>query len=122
MKNKNIFYSLILKIFLFFIVVLNINCSQSHIKEDNPKTWRYFNILASSEDDIIFVQLQDDLSISPKMERYILTVNLTNKNDQYIIIGGEQNSSSKKYQWSMLRKSVQQGLLNWTGSNKEKLE
>jgi|WetSurMetagenome_2_1015567.scaffolds.fasta_scaffold720892_2 hypothetical protein len=122
MKNKNIFYSLILKIFLLFIAMLNINCSQSHVKEDSPKNWKYFNILASSEDNIIFVQLQDDLGFSPKMERYVLTVNITNKNDQYIVIGGEQNSSAKKFPWSIIRKSVQEGLLNWTGSNKEKLE
>jgi len=97
-------------------------CSKSTNGEDSPRNWKHFNIYASSEDDIIFVQLQDDLGISPKMERYILTVNLLNKSDQYILIGGEQNSTAKKYSWSVLRTTVQKGLLNWTGSNKEKLE
>jgi hypothetical protein len=110
-------------IFLFIALVLsNFYCSGSYTKEDNPKTWKHFNILASSEDDIIFVQLQDDLGFSPKMERYTLTVNITDKKNPIIIIGGEQNPSAKIFSWSVLRKSVQQGLLNWAGSNKEKLE
>jgi hypothetical protein len=119
-KNKLNF--LITIPFLLLLFALNINCSQSYTKEDSPKNWKYFNIYASSEDNVIFVQLQDDLGISPKMERYVLTVNLLNKNDLYITIGGEQNSSAKRFPWSSLRKSVQQGLLNWTGSNKEKLD
>jgi hypothetical protein len=121
MKNTNIFYYSMF-IVLFISAILNINCSQSNTNEDSLKTWKYFNIYASSEDNIIFVQLQDDLGISPKMERYIITINLKNKNDMYVILGGEQNFSSKKYSWSMLRKSVQEGLLNWSESNKEKLE
>jgi hypothetical protein len=102
--------------------ILFISCSSKYTKEDSPRNWKYFSIYASSEDDIIFVQLQDDLVISPKMERYLLTVNILEKNNQYIIIGGENNPSSRKFAWSSLRKSVQLGLLNWTGSNKEKLE
>jgi hypothetical protein len=120
---KKIYLNRLIFIFLLLaLAIVNINCSQSHIKEDSPKNWKYFTIYASSEDNIIFVQLQDDLGFSPKMERYVLTVNITNINDQYIVIGGEQNSSAKKFPWSIVRKSVQQGLLNWTGSNKEKLE
>lgn len=113
--------------FLFFLLLLSfsitiINCSTKYTKEDSPRNWKYFNIYASSEDDIIFVQLQDDLMLSPKMERYILTINILEKNNQYLIIGGENNPSSKKYSWLSLREKVRQGLLNWTGSNKEKLE
>ena len=107
---------------LLSALLININCSSKYTREDSPKNWKYFNIHASSEDDAIFVQLQDDLGISPKMERYLLTVNLLEKNNQYIIIGGENNPSSKKYSWSSLRASVQKGLINWDGSNKEKLE
>lgn len=119
MKNK-------IKLSFGFIILsallININCSSKYTREDSPKNWKYFNIYASSEDDAIFVQLQDDLGISPKMERYLLTVNLLERNNQYIIIGGESNPSSKKYSWSSLRVSVQNGLINWDGSNKEKLE
>lgn len=97
-------------------------CSTNYSTEDSSRNWKYFNIYASSEDDIAFVHLQDDLGISPKMERYILTVNITDMKNAYIIIGGESNPSSKKYAWMVLRKSVQQALLNWTGSNKENLQ
>jgi hypothetical protein len=121
MNYKNCFSFLSLIFLLLVFTVININCSSSYTKEDNPKTWKHFNILASSEDDIIFVQLQDDLGISPKMERYILTVNITDNKNPVIIIGGEQNPSAKVFSWSVLRKFVQSGLLNWTGSNKEKL-
>jgi len=114
-------------LFLFFAAALAVipGCAKStsyKSDEDNPRLWKYFNIYASAEDDAIFVQLQDDLGISPKMERYILTVNVTDKNNMYIMLGGEQNSSAKKYSWSGLRAAVQKGLLNWTGSNKERLE
>ena len=121
MKSKNNI-NLITGFVLLIFSLTFLCCSGSHTKEDNPNTWKHFNILASSEDDIIFIQLQDDLGISPKMERYILTVDVTNKVNPVIIIGGEQNSSAKTFSWNILRKSVQQGLLNWTGSNKEKLE
>ncbi len=111
------------KIVLAFIITfLVIGCTGKSYKEDSPRNWKYFNIYASSEDDIIFVQLQNDLGLSPKMERYILTVNLLDKNNQYIIIGGENNPSSKKFLWSSLRKSIQQGLLNWNAGNKENLQ
>jgi hypothetical protein len=121
MKKKYLYkFSFILLLLSFTITC--ISCSAKYTKEDSPRNWKYFNIYASSEDDIIFVQLQDDLGISPKMERYLLTVNILEKNNQYLIIGGESNPSSKKFAWSSLRKTVQQGLLNWTGSNKEKLE
>jgi hypothetical protein len=122
MNNKKYFNIITFVLIAVVFTIVNINCSSSYTKEDNPKTWKHFNILASSEDDIIFVQLQDDLGFSPKMERYTLTVNLNDKKNPVIIIGGEQNPSAKIFSWNILRKSVQQGLLNWTGSNKEKLE
>ena len=120
MKKRTL---ILTNILLFIIAFIGFSCSSSYSnrKEESPKTWKYFNILAASEDDLIFSQLQDDLGISPKMERYIITVNLLNKNDQYILIGGEQNSTAKKFPWSIVRASVQRGLLNWTGSTKEKL-
>lgn len=122
MNIKKYLYYFLLNLFVVVFALANINCSSSHTKEDNPKTWLHFNILASSEDDIIFVQLQDDLGLSPKMERYTLTVNITDRKNPIVIIGGEQNPSARIFSWNVLRKSVQQGLLNWTGSNKEKLE
>ncbi|MBI5401881.1 MAG: hypothetical protein HY959_00635 [Ignavibacteriae bacterium] len=119
MTSKKFITSIIIT---FVVLIFITGCAKSPSGDDSPRNWKYFNIYASSEDDIIFVQLQDDLGISPKMERYILTVNITNKNNLYIMIGGEQNSSAKKYPWSGLRASVQQGLLGWIGSNKERLE
>ena len=114
-------FKIILHYILLFSLLTYFGCVSVPQNGDFPKNWKYFTIYASSEDDIIFVQLQDDLGFSPKMERYILSVNLTNKNDLYIVIGGEQNSSAKKYPWTNLRESVRDGLINWTGSNKENL-
>jgi hypothetical protein len=119
MKNKIFFYT---QFFILAIIFFYIGCSNKYTKEDSPRNWKHFSIYASSEDDMIFVQLQDDLGITPKMERYLLTVNITEKNNQYLLIGKESDPSAKRFSWSNLRQSVQQGLLNWTGSNKEKLE
>ena len=116
-KNK---YSYI--VILLFILILISSCTSKSIREDPPYTWKYFIIYAGAEDDQIFVWLQDDLGINPKMSKYNITVNLDNKNNQYVMIGVEQDPSARTYPWSKLRKSVQNGLIKWDGSNKERLK
>ena len=111
-------------LFLILIVpVLFISCSSSkHVKAPSEKKFKYFRILADANDDPIFVKLQDDLHIDPKMERYTIVVDLraSDPGQQYLLFGDESNPI--RYQWSQISAQVQQGLLNWTGSNKENLE
>jgi hypothetical protein len=114
--------SLIL-LLLLLTPVLFISCSSAkHVKGPSAKKYKYFKILADANDDPIFIKLQDDLHIDPKMERYTVIVDLRSDDtgQQYLLFGDESNPL--RYLWSQISPHVQQGLLNWTGGNKENLE
>lgn len=118
--NKTLIYTLLAFLFLF-----SIDCTSSKkIKEPNVNKWRYFKIYADADDAPIFVKLQDDLSINPKLERYTVVVDVRDKDSAnwYVIFGDEESSSPPRFAWSKLSKDVQDGLISWTGSNKENLQ
>jgi hypothetical protein len=89
----------------------------------NPRTWKYFKINARAEDDSIFIKVQDDMNIDPKLESFSLIVNISDPNpmNQYIVLGDEADPSAQRFAWSQISKDVQEGLKNWTGTNKENL-
>lgn len=122
--NKVQTKSILIITLVTLISVSFISCSSSHksVKEPKANKWKYFKILADADDDPIFVKLQDDLGIDPKMERYSIIVDVRAKDPslQYISIGDEYNS--RRYQWTQLSEQVRKGLLNWTGASKENLE
>ena len=118
-----------LKSRLYFIfallLALSLNCSSSKkVVGSDPKKWQYFKILADADDDRIFVKLQDDLGIDPKMERYTIVVDIRDENASmhYIVFGDIESSSPPKFPWTRLSKEVQDGLINWTGDSKEDLQ
>lgn len=87
----------------------------------NPTAWNYFRILARTEEDTIFSILQDELGINPKLESYSLIVNVSDFNplNQFVVIGDESDPLAQRWAWSQLSKKVQNGLKNWTKSNKQ---
>ena len=101
-----------------------IACSGTKITKNTKdlKTSKYFRVLADADDDPIFVKLQDDLGIEPKMERYTVVVDVRDNNTamQYVLFGDEYNPT--RFSWTQLSEQVRNGLLNWTGSNKERLD
>ena len=111
-------------LFIFIFAFSLIGCSGTKISKNTKdlKTSKYFRILADADDDPIFVKLQDDLGIEPKMERYTVTVDVRSNEQamQYVMIGDEYNPI--RFNWSQLSEQVRTGLLNWTGSNKERLD
>lgn len=121
--RKKIMYLLI---FIFGVTAgfSTINCTSTKFitKSSTPSEtkWTYFKILADADDSPIFVKLQDDLGIDPKMERYTVVVNITSQDpaQQYVLFGDEESSNPPRYSWSVLSKEVQNGLINWTGDNK----
>ena len=124
MKNFNkklCFLTLLVVAILSFISTTN-NYAQEE-REDNPRTWKYFRILARAQDDSIFIILQDDLLIDPKLESYTFTVNILDPQpiNQYVVIGDEYSPDALRYAWDQLSERVQEGLINWVGSNKENL-
>lgn len=114
----------VITIFLITGLILSgCTSSKSKIKGTGIQKWTYFRIYADADDNPIFVKLQDNLNIEPKMERYTIVVNIKKDNPEpYIIFGDIEESSPKKFPWSRLSKDVQDGLINWTGDNKERLD
>lgn len=96
---------------------------QQQEDQNNPRTWKYFRILARTDDDSIFFYAQEDMGIDPKMESYTLIVNISDPNpmNQYVVLGDEADPSAQRFAWSQLSKRVQDGLINWQGSNKENM-
>jgi hypothetical protein len=117
----------LLSVLWLFLLFLGFAASQSVYAQqedpDNPRTWNYFKILARSEDDSIFVIAQDDMGIDPKLESFTLVINISDPNtqNQYVVLGDELDPSAQRFAWSQLSKRVQDGLKNWTGTNKENL-
>ena len=111
-------------ILLFAFVFSLTGCSGTKISKNTNslKKSKYFQILADADDDYIFVKLQDDLAIEPKMERYTVIIDIRSAEPsmQYGLFGDETNPV--RFQWANLSEQVRTGLLNWTGSNKENLE
>ena len=121
-KNKILISGilLILIVITFFQSTYIYSQTEKEI-EDNPRTWTYFRILARAQDDSVFIKVQDELNIDPKLESYILVVNISDPFNQYVIIGDENSPDASRFSWVQLSKQVQQELLNWTGTNKENL-
>lgn len=115
----------LLKIVVLLICLLASKEQYAQQEEDqsNPRSWKYFSILARTDDDSIFFQVQDDMGIDPKLESYTLVINIQDGNvqNQFVVLGEESDPSAMRFAWSQLSKRIQDGLVNWTGSNKENL-
>lgn len=122
MKKISVHFLIFLSLSIFALTL--ISCSGTKISKNTSslKNSKYFRILADADDDPIFVKLQDDLGIDPKMERYTVVVDIRDANEQmrYVLIGDETNPA--RFGWNQLSDQVKQGLVNWTGSNKERLD
>jgi len=115
--------------FVFFLILFSclfMNTKNIYSQQEdpaNPRTWNYFKILARAQDDSIFIIFQDDVAIDPKLESYTIVVNVTDPNpqNQFVSVGDENDPSASRFAWSQLSKRVQDGLKNWSGTNKENL-
>ena len=118
MKNLNKkFYFLILLSAVIFGFIFTSNIYAQEEREDNPRTWKYFRILARAQDDSVFVLIQDDLLIDPKLESYTLTVNILDPQplNHYVVIGDEFSPDALRYAWDQISDNVKEGLINWVG-------
>jgi len=120
--NKKLYFLTLLAVMILSFISTTNNYAQEE-REDNPRTWKYFRILARAQDDSIFIMIQDDLLIDPKLESYTLTINILDPQpiNQYVVIGDEYSPDALRYAWDQLSENVREGLINWVGSNKENL-
>jgi hypothetical protein len=119
------YYKTFFRILLLLLVIFSVDCASfKKVKDSEIKKWKYFKIYADADDAPIFVKIQDDLQIMPKLERYTVVIDIRDKDTSnwYIIFGDEASSRPPRFSWSQLSKDVQYGLINWTGSNKENLQ
>lgn len=88
--------------------------------DEDPRTWRYFRIAATVDNDSLFYWVQEDMDISPKLGSYFITVDLRNPGNEIAFIGSE-DSPLKLMSWRQFSERVQVGLINFTGAAKENL-
>ena len=81
----------------------------------------YFTITANVNESDIFSFLQDELQIEPKLESFMITVNITDSEElnQYVVIGDESEPTSLRFSWSQLSFETQKGLLGYEGPNRK---
>lgn len=106
------------------VALSSVNLSAQHEEDpDNPRTWLYFRIFARTDDDSLFLFVQDDMGIDPKLESFTIVVNIADMNEMnhYVTLGDELDPNALRFPWAQLSKRVQQGLRSWTGTNKENL-
>ncbi|MFA7360894.1 MAG: hypothetical protein WC139_07635 [Candidatus Kapaibacterium sp.] len=104
------------------------SCSNSafsqEINESDPRTFKYFKINANADDDSVFVQIQDEMAVEPKLSSYTIIVNVSDPdpNNHYVVIGEETDATKIQMSWLQITKPVQQKLLNWSATNKINLQ
>ena len=115
--------TLTLTVFAALFISLSSVVQAQAEREDDPRSWKYFRIFARAQDDSVFVKLQDDLLIDPKLESYVVTINIADPEplNQYIVLGDEASPDAQRYAWTQLSEDVQNSLIAWTGTNKENL-
>lgn len=109
--------------FTLLVLVLCINVKNTYsqeVREDDPKTFKYFKINANADDDSVFVRIQDEMAVDPKLSTFTVIVNVSDAdpNNHYVVIGEETDPTKIQVSWNNITKPVQQKLLNWSAPNK----
>jgi hypothetical protein len=108
-------------IFIATVMATVINSCQTtnqidnhNVDPDNPATFRLFSILASTDDDPVFIKVLEEMNIDPMPTYYCLVVNISDKNPDkhYAKIYDKVNP------FSSLSKETQERLIGWCGTNK----
>ncbi|MCE1164351.1 MAG: hypothetical protein LWX07_02990 [Bacteroidetes bacterium] len=106
---------------LALVLCFNVkNTYSQEVREDDPKTFKYFKINATADDDSVFVKIQDEMSVDPKLSTFTIVVNVSDAdpNNHYVVIGEETDPTKIQVSWNNISKPVQQKLLNWSAPNK----
>jgi hypothetical protein len=108
-------------IFLFSVLFLiSKGVYAQEEREDDASTWKYFRIDARSQDDSVFVKVQEEMGVTPLFESYPLYVNTLDPNpaNHYIVVGDEASQDKTQVAWSTITPGVQKILLAYRGANK----
>jgi len=111
-------------IYMFFsllcILFISSRVMAQEVIEGDPKTYKYFKINANTDDDSVFVKVQDEMAIEPKLSSFTIIANISDPNpdNHYIVFGEETDPTAIRMSWSSLSKGVQTKLLAWSAPNK----
>jgi hypothetical protein len=77
-------------------------------------------ILASTDDDSLFVVVQEEMAIDPMMTVFVLVINVKSDNpdNHYIAFANDIDKYSIRMPWSHLTLDTRQRLLNYRGVSK----
>lgn len=110
---------------LAIISLLSLYCSHSPMFEIDDAAYditkiKYFKILACTDDDSVFIKVQDEMSIDPRVSSFILTVNVSDDNPEnhYIVFGEEDDKTSIISSFSTLSNETKRKLIEWDDYNK----
>ena len=96
-----------------FALVLLLCCINSaysqEVNENDPKTFKYFKINANADDDSVFVQIQDEMAVDPKLSSYTIIVNVSDPdpNNHYVVIGEETDATKIQMSWLQISKTLE---------------
>jgi len=114
-------------IYIIIIAVMAMAISSCHtsqqinnydVEPDNPQTYRYFTILAGTDDDSVFIKVQEEMNIDPMLTFYILIVNISDNNPEKHYISFGTGKYAIRAPFSSLSKKTQEKLIGWCGANK----
>lgn len=127
MKNKafnKVNYRIKGVIIFLIMLIFSTNSISLFSQTRNPKDFKYFQILASIDDDSVFIQLQEEMQIIPKSSTYILTINILDDDPSkhYIMNGFENDAEATRTNFYTLSKKTRKNLLGWNMENKTDLQ
>lgn len=105
------------------LLLISVSNVYSQSNDNDPTKWKYFSIYVNTNDDNIFLKLQEDIGISPFLESYLMIANISAENelDWYLVIGDENSPDNLKTKWRDISKEVRDGLIAWSKPNKIKI-
>lgn len=107
------------------LVTINfISCHTFTSQETEPKYLKYFKILSNIDDDSVFIQVQDEMHINPRVSSYILIVNVLDcdPSNHYVVFGEETDATAIRLNFYTLSKITREKLLRWNKQNTADLQ
>ncbi|MCX6159083.1 MAG: tetratricopeptide repeat protein [Ignavibacteriae bacterium] len=88
------------------------------VDSDSPITYKLFSILANTDDDSVFINVQNEMGIDPMVSAYYLTVNILGKNLDKHYVSFSMGEDAVRLPFYSLSNKTQEKLKNWCGTNK----
>lgn len=103
-----------------FFVLIFLFCNNLLSQDSSLSELKFFKIYVTTSDDSLFNLLQDDLGIDPKLDSYLIYVDIRSEESkkQYLVLGDMNHPSSMRFGWDLFSEKVKKGLLNWSKPNK----